>query len=470
MLTNRIANALSWGVIGLGVNKVVTFAAKLIVARFIAPDEFGAFAIALVYISILTIFAQFGIKTTFIRLPHDTMFGRKLSSGFLFLVANSFFLVLLTVLLLPILIPKSDNSADLQIILLWLLVAIPISSFGLVPIALLERRLRFKTLIKVEFISNIVSAFVAILMVIYGFGVFSLVAQHVLMLLIKSILAWNLQSWRPRYSFSILEVRKLLKLSAPVAANSLITAIRSNADKVIILIFLGLSAAGLYALAMLITNTLRNQAALVVDRVMLPSYSKISNDVDHLSRFYLRVVAYYSVIFIPISALVSVFAEQLMFLFGPQWSDAAPVLQILAIGAAIHASGGSPATVLTAMGHPKKVTRIAFNNLVFVFLPLVLCAAYFGDLLWVSIAVVLQIATLRIAYFMEIKSLIGLNVRQVFHAQLPGLLLALPIVTPLVLGVRISVLSVALLVFTIIFIIFLLFATRLGHYLLLKNK
>jgi teichuronic acid exporter len=464
-LNSRIRKSLTWGAVGLVLNKFAAFAAKLIIARFLAPEEFGTFSIALIYVSLTTVLAQLGLKTALIQSRQDFTFGRKLSSAFWFLIANSLFTTLIALLLLPIFVDQFEEKKSLYHLTLLLLPAVFISSAGLSYESLLERRLRFQTLVKIEFASNLTASIFSVAAVLGGWGIYALVIQHVLALLVKSILVWTAQAWRPRFEFSVSLVRGLLGFSMPVAVNSLLMFARSNIDKLIVAVLLGTGPAGLYALAILITDTLRNQAALVVDRVMLPSYSKMASNPAQVRVYYLRVVAYYSLVFFPTSALIATFADELIAIFGPQWLGSAAVLKILAVGSAIYASGGAPATVLTSLGYPNKVTRISFLNLVLFFIPTVALAAYLGDLQWVAVAVVAHILILRVLYFVVLKPLLGLRVGSLIHAQLPGFLLGAALIIPAffhgVYFIQASILSL----FASFVILMVIFRTQLGFYI-----
>ena len=77
-----------------------------------------------------------------------------------------------------------------------------INAFGLVPSALLTKRMDFKALLKVSLISVIVSGGVGVGMAVSGMGVWSLAVQSLLNTLLRALLLWLVSRWHPSLIFS----------------------------------------------------------------------------------------------------------------------------------------------------------------------------------------------------------------------------------------------------------------------------
>ncbi|WP_157731792.1 oligosaccharide flippase family protein [Arthrobacter sp. YN] len=66
-LGNRAASATLWGGVNMALGRIVQFATTIIVARMIAPEHFGALAVAIVVQTIATNMAELGATAALAR-------------------------------------------------------------------------------------------------------------------------------------------------------------------------------------------------------------------------------------------------------------------------------------------------------------------------------------------------------------------------------------------------------------------
>jgi lipopolysaccharide exporter len=82
-LGTRSASATLWGGVNMALGRIVQFATTIIVARLIAPEHFGALAVAIVVQTIATNMAELGATAALARGNGDPDRSLQLSSLFL---------------------------------------------------------------------------------------------------------------------------------------------------------------------------------------------------------------------------------------------------------------------------------------------------------------------------------------------------------------------------------------------------
>ncbi len=143
---------------------------------------------------------------------------------------------------------------------------------------------------------------------------------------------------------------------------------------------LGTNLQGSYGRALKYWEMAPQTVAPAVVTVALPTYSKLQNDKDRLSRAFSLVLYFLVRALLPFVIVFAILPESFLRIIGPQWLDAVPVLRILAIGALLSPMFENMKQLLYAKGKPGVIVRIRIVQLV-IFLP----AMYFF-VVWYGIA------------------------------------------------------------------------------------
>ncbi len=103
-----------------------------------------------------------------------------------------------------------------------------IESFSLIQSTILTKRVDFRLQTRISVISNICAGAVAILMAIYGYGVWSLVAMQLISRVLSTIMLWMWNRWRPEWLFSMASFRELFGFGGKLLLSGLIDTIYKN--------------------------------------------------------------------------------------------------------------------------------------------------------------------------------------------------------------------------------------------------
>jgi len=181
----------------------------------------------------------------------------------------------------------------------------------------------------IEIISLSISGIISITMAFMDYGVYALVWQRILYSLFSAILLWYLSKWKPKIIFSFSSIKKLWKFSSNLVGSQFFLYWIRNGDNLLIGKFVGAYGLGIYHRAyttMLLPVTQINQ---ILTRVMFPALSKIQDDKKRFRIVYLNTIGAISVISFPLMIGLFVASKEFVLtLFGPNWIEVYPILQI----------------------------------------------------------------------------------------------------------------------------------------------
>ena len=345
-----------------GILSLVTF----ILAAILGPTDFGTVAIAYIYIAFVQMFVGLGFNATLIQ--KKDLNESHLDSVF-------WLVVILSLLLMAISIALSgwwaniNHSVQIKAVICSLSVLIPIQGLIIVQQALFHRKMDFKSLALRDNVSAFAGGVIGISMALWGFGVWALVGQQLSRALLSLLLLWKLSDWRPSFKFSPSHAKETLNFSFKVFVGRIGDYFQGYSDALLLGVFLGPQAVGLYRLA---TRIMRIPVALVsraIHVVSLPQFSQFQDNTIELKNTLLFCLRGSTIITIPVVMGLSGASDLVMAVIGPKWLPASKVLMILCIVGFVMSMTLFTGTLLQAIGKPGIQTTmtwcLAITNAVF---------------------------------------------------------------------------------------------------------
>ena len=321
-------NALKWAYTGNWGERAFSALFTFILAGILGPRDFGVVAICVVYISFLQLFLDQGLATALIQrkeIEHqhlDAVFWLDLALG---------------LILVPLSIACSrkwaavNHSPEIARIIPVLSVSILIEALAMVQTSLLRREMDFKSLSLRTNLSVLISGVVGIGMALAGFRVWALVGQQIVRDSTALVLLWKLSPWRPRFQFSWGHLKALLGFSIPNFTAQLGLFAGGQADSVILGLFFGPLAVGLYRVADRVVNSVVSMMMQSIQTVSLPEFSRLQKEPDELRKSVLTCIRLTAAATLPALAGLGAISFPLMATLGPNWTPAANVLKILSL-------------------------------------------------------------------------------------------------------------------------------------------
>jgi PST family polysaccharide transporter len=227
--------------------------------------------------------------------------------------------------------------------------------------------MEFRKLAIIENVAVFVSGLFSIGMALSGMGVWSLVVQSLLTAAISMVMMWRLSAWRPVFSMDWKALKDLLGYSSNLLSFNIFNYWVRNLDNMLIGRFIGSSALGVYTRAYSLMLLPIRQISGVLTRVMFPALSAIQNDVEKVKSIYLRSTRILALLTFPIMiGLLVVTNSFVLTVFGDQWAEVTPILQVLCLTGLGQSIGTTVGWIYTSQGRTDLMFRWGvFSGLVY---------------------------------------------------------------------------------------------------------
>ena len=330
-LAHRAVHATWWSALEIAARYGVQFAVMIVLARLLAPADFGLIAMLLVFTTVAALLVDSGFGTALIQ-KQDTSDDDE-TTVFVTGLCASLVIGVALWLAAPA-IAAFYAQPTLVPLTRLLLFVLPLSALAAVPDALLTQRLDFRSRANAEIFASLASGVIAMLLAWRGLGVWSLAWQSIVAIGVRAALLWRYSGWRPRGRFRAGSFMQLFAFGSYMLLANLLNTISVRLQSLLIGRLFDARALGYYTLAQ---NTQQAPAQFmsgVLNRVGLPVFSTVAAQPAKLVgalRLSLRVAIF---VFMPCMVGIAVIAEPLVaMLYGPRWTPAAPMLSILSVSA-----------------------------------------------------------------------------------------------------------------------------------------
>jgi len=315
--------------IGKSAGKVISFVNTLILARILAPEDYGLMAMAMVIAGFVSFFNDVGFGSAIIQ--RKTVTDAQLSGVFYISMLISVVLFILTVYFAPYAADFYGNS-QVTPILQVLALTFLMGGVRAVPQALLTKEMRFKLLSGVEFAGILIQCIVTLVLALLGYEVWSLVWGAIIASFIKtSLVAWG-GKWLPSLNGKILDAMELMKFGLTVTYSRVTWYMYTNAQTLILGKVVGDKQTGVFSMAQTLANLPTEHITSLVIKVASPLFAKLQDDLNGLTFALLKLTAGLSLITFPVLAGMMLTAEQLVpILLGDQWLAAIIPMQFLCV-------------------------------------------------------------------------------------------------------------------------------------------
>lgn len=449
-LKRQTLTGLKWSAISQVGRQLAQLATTAILARLLAPSDFGLMGMAAVVIGFVSLFQDMGTSAAIVQ--RKEVSHELLSS--IFWANMAFGVVAATTLaLVAPLVAAFFREPQLTLMVRVLAVNFIIASMGMVHSATLQRRMAFDRMAGIEVTATVTSAAVGIGAALSGHGVWSLVYQSFAQASWTTLALWLRSGWHPRLCFSGTALRSVAGFGVHLVSFNVFNYWIRNADDLLIGRFIGAEPLGWYRLAYrLMLYPLENVSA-AIGKVMFPVYAQIQEDDARFRRFYVRSLEAIALVTTPMMLGVMVVSRPFVLtVFGTRWEPVVLLLTILAPVGLVQSLGTTVGGIYLAKGK----TRLLFQWSVFA--GLVVLLAFAVGLQWgvVGITACYALASLLLLYpSLSIPlRLIGLTVahvwRHLWRTLLCGALMAFAVLgIETWLGDRLSPLATLLLLISV---------------------
>jgi O-antigen/teichoic acid export membrane protein len=320
-----VRRAALWSMSAKYVMFAAHFATSVLIARFfLTPAEVGLFSIALAAAMLVSILQDFGISRYVAGTPDLTDAQIRTCSS-----VSLIFALGVGVAILALAWPASRFYGDPRLLPLLVVVAssylfVP---FAIVPVALLQRELDFRSIFIVDTGAALAQSAIALTLAALGFSSISLAWAAVAQQATRALLAQWRSGWRPPFPPSLAGARPVLRFGSGASVLYVTGAVGQNSPELIIGRLLNFTAVGLFSRASGLAAHLQQLVSGAIGNVFYPAFARLRDSGEDLAPPYLRVVAAYTGTTWPAMLFLAAAAPPLVLaLYGERWAGVAPLL------------------------------------------------------------------------------------------------------------------------------------------------
>lgn len=344
-----MAAGAAWMVLFKLSERTLSLVSMLVLARLLVPADFGLVAIASSVIAFLEVFIALGLDVALISKPNVTR--EHYDSAWTFKVVLGLGVALILLILSG---PAAwfFNEPRVSDVIRVLAIGSFVQGLENIGVVDFRKELRFATEFRFQIAKRLIMLAVTLPLAFTLRNYWALAIGAVSGRVAWVLLSYLAHPFRPR--FSLAKVRDLLSISGWLVLSSTLYYFREQSSNIALGRLAGPRATGLYTLSYDFASLPTQQLIAPINRAVLPGLVKLSAQPTELVRSALTVFALTATLAIPAGAGLAATAPIIVpLLLGPQWLDAVPVLQLLALASSTTALLSSSWAAFLALQSPR---------------------------------------------------------------------------------------------------------------------
>lgn len=423
-LAKKAGVGVFWNIVAQFVQQLVRFFVTVILARLLSPDDFGLFALVLVFIEFFQPVREWGFQAALIQ--KESLDEGDLSTAFWSICIIGLVLYFFTVLSARS-VGSFMNNRQIGEILPVIGVSFLLTPFGSIQWSILNKELNFKSLALRDTIATIVYGVTACLMAVKGFGVLSLVIAYLAREVTFSIIFSFVYKWKPHFLFNYSKLKAMVKFSLNCMGSGLINNLIANVDNIFVGKILGTRSLGFYSLSHNTVSHPQTKFVAQISKVLFPVYSLMQNNPDKMREAYLKSLSVVSLVTVPMLSVLFASADIFVSIFyGHKWLPAVPLIRIMCFYGLARAFISINSSIFLSKGRSDIDFKITLFRLIIIIPALFLGVRY--GVVGVSVAVLVYSIINLIISFYFVCGLLEVDFGSVFMFQARSILFASGIV------------------------------------------
>jgi len=321
-----ILHSFFWKYLERSGSQAAQFIVSIVLARLLAPEDFGLLALIIVFITIANIFVQSGLKTALVQkkdasdLDFSTVFWLSLP------IAAAMYAVLF--FCAPLIANFYENES-LILVMRVLGLTLLFGTLSSVQEAYIQKYFLFKKLFFRSLAVIIPSGILGIALAYLGFGIWALVWQQLANAFLMCIFMLFMVPWKPTFEFSVASAKKLFNFGYKLLLSSLLDSIYNNLTNLLIGKFFSPAVLGFYNRGEQFPKFIVANVNESIGAVLFPALANVQDDIGQLKQKLRKCVKCSCFAIFPLMSLLASSATPTVeFVLGEKWLPCVIFLQI----------------------------------------------------------------------------------------------------------------------------------------------
>jgi O-antigen/teichoic acid export membrane protein len=354
-LSTRVARGGAWiFALRMGV-QLFNILRLIILARLLAPRDFGLMGIALLGMATLQTFSEPGFRAALVQRKEGA--EEYLDTAWTISLLRGAALCAILVLSAPYVASFFEAPHATGVIRA---IALSLLLQGFTNIATLhfQKELEFKKQFIYQLSGTLVDFVVAVVAAVVLRNAWALVFGLLAGDAVRLLMSFAIARFRPRLELDWRKARELWSYGRWITGVSILVFLSTQGDNAVVGKMLGTMALGFYQLAYRICTMPATEFSGLISTVTFPAFSKVQDNLPLLRRSYKQVLQFTALLAFPAAAGIFAFAPEFTrIVLGEKWMPMVPAMRILAITGLCRSISG-PGPLFMAIGKPKLRTRV----------------------------------------------------------------------------------------------------------------
>ncbi|WP_080056143.1 MOP flippase family protein [Spirosoma aerolatum] len=404
--TQKAMNGGKWITVSTGIATLFQFIQVAVLARVLAPSDFGIVSVSNLILAFFQVFANLGFANSIIYKQES---DRNVLSTLYYLNLLVGFVIFIVIHLSSPSIIAFYHEPKLAQVLNLSSYYFVIVYFGQIYMFLLEKELRFKSVAIIDITGSVLGTAVTVTLAYNGYHELSLIIGSLVSQTTRSILqiAFGLKFFIPKLYFNIYTIKEHLRFGVYNMGDGFLGYVQSNTDNIFLGGMLGVKMLGYYTVAYQLCVFPIMKLNPIILQVAYPILARMKENTSELRKSYLKILDFISYCNLPLLAGLFITADTVVpLIYGPGWEKSIELIRIFVFVGVFICLSHPLYTVAFTRGKPSLLFYLNLGTLI-VKIPLVYLFGTYWGVMGIAIAFLLTTFLNMLVNFGMVNYLIG---------------------------------------------------------------
>ncbi len=335
---------------------------SVILARLLAPSDFGLMGIALMALGVLQGFTNMGFREALIQRKGDLR--EHLDTAWTISIIRGLVLFFTIFLSAPLIARFFENPRATTVIRV-VSFSLLLGSFSNIGVIYFLKNLDFRKQFIYDLSGTLTNVLVAIPLAYVIGSVWALVFGLLSSSVATAIASYIVHPYRPSLRFNWEKIKDLANYGKWITVSQIFLVLLNRGDSGLVGKVLGTTALGFYQQAYKFASIPITEITEAAYKLTFPAYSQLQDNVERLRIGYLRTLRFISFISAPLTAGMFIMAPDFVRVFlGDKWMPAASCMQVSSLWGFALSISANTGSLFQAVGRPNLITKIVFLRLI----------------------------------------------------------------------------------------------------------
>ena len=324
-----VVSSFIWKFMERGAAQVFSLVVQILLARLLAPEDFGILAVLLVFVNISNVLIQKGFATALVQKEHV----EDIDINTVLWISEAIAIIMYA--LLWVIAPVVENiyeTAHLANYLRIISLSLFTGAFYSIENSLLIRSMQFKKMFFSSFTATLIAGAIAVILAYKGMGCWALIWQNLVQQLLLSLFSFPFCKWKIKRQCSKTSFYDVFRFGSNVLLAELLYTGVENLRTLIIGAKYSSADLAYYDRGQTYPSVAMRSIYDTVGSVLLPIFSREQNDILKLRKYSQKALGFSFFLIAPCFIGFSMIAEPFTkLLLTDKWIPCVPYIQVFCI-------------------------------------------------------------------------------------------------------------------------------------------